>query len=87
MLTKVLGQIKQARGSRQFLLRGVAKVQGEWALVYTPHKSSNCIAGARDRRRAKGRLDATHHRQPLPAARACPRNALSTMTDPQPHAS
>ena len=37
MLTKVLGQIKQARGSRQFLLRGVAKVQGEWALVCTTH--------------------------------------------------
>ena len=33
----VLGQIKQARGFRQFLLRGVAKVQGEWALVCTTH--------------------------------------------------
>jgi hypothetical protein len=29
----VFGQIKQARGFRQFLLRGLAKVQGEWALV------------------------------------------------------
>lgn len=28
---------KQARGFRQFLLRGVAKVQGEWALVCTTH--------------------------------------------------
>ena len=27
----------QARGFRQFLLRGVAKVQGEWALVCTTH--------------------------------------------------
>jgi hypothetical protein len=27
----VFGQIKQARGFRQFLLRGLEKVQGEWA--------------------------------------------------------
>ena len=31
------GQIKQARGFRQFLLRGLAKVQGEWALVCLTH--------------------------------------------------
>lgn len=33
----VIGQIKQARGFRQFLLRGIAKVQGEWSLVCTTH--------------------------------------------------
>jgi|SRR5688572_11026010 len=33
----VLGQIKQARGFRQFLLRGVEKVRGEWSLVCTTH--------------------------------------------------
>jgi transposase len=33
----VFGQIKQARGFRQFLLRGVEKVRGEWALVCTTH--------------------------------------------------
>jgi transposase len=33
----VIGQIKQARGFRQFLLRGFAKVQGEWSLVCTTH--------------------------------------------------
>ena len=33
----VIGQIKQARGFRQFLLRGLAKVQGEWSLVCTTH--------------------------------------------------
>ncbi len=33
----VLGQIKHARGFRQFLLRGVEKVQGEWSLVCTTH--------------------------------------------------
>jgi hypothetical protein len=29
----VFGQIKQARGFRQFLLRGLGKTQGEWALI------------------------------------------------------
>lgn len=33
----VFGQIKQARGFRQFLLRGCTKVRGEWALVCTTH--------------------------------------------------
>jgi len=33
----VFGQIKQARGFRQFLLRGLEKVQGEWALVCMAH--------------------------------------------------
>ena len=33
----VFGQIKQARGFRQFLLRGVEKVRAEWAMVCTAH--------------------------------------------------
>jgi transposase len=33
----VFGQIKHARGFRQFLLRGIEKVQGEWSLVCTTH--------------------------------------------------
>jgi transposase len=33
----VFGQIKHARGFRQFLLRGLEKVQGEWSLVCTTH--------------------------------------------------
>ena len=33
----VFGQIKQARGFRQFLLRGVEQVKGEWSLVCTTH--------------------------------------------------
>jgi hypothetical protein len=33
----VFGQIKQARGFRQFLLRGIDKVSGEWALVCVTH--------------------------------------------------
>src|SRR5208337_3570906 len=33
----VFGQIKQARGFRQFLLRGVEKVRAEWGIVCTAH--------------------------------------------------
>ena len=33
----VFGQIKQARGFRQFLLRGVHNVAGEWSLICTAH--------------------------------------------------
>jgi len=33
----VFGQIKQARGFRQFLLRGIEKVRAEWALICTAH--------------------------------------------------
>jgi hypothetical protein len=33
----VFGQIKQARGFRQFLLRGFAKVRAEWAIICTVH--------------------------------------------------
>ena len=41
----VFGQIKQARGFRQFLLRGVDKVRGEWSLVCLTH---NILQGATD---------------------------------------
>ena len=33
----VFGQIKGARGMRSFLLRGLAKVQGEWLLMTLTH--------------------------------------------------
>ena len=33
----VFGQIKQGRGFRQFLLRGLEKVNGEWNLICTGH--------------------------------------------------
>ena len=33
----VFGQIKQARGLRQFLLRGLDKVRAEWSLICTAH--------------------------------------------------
>jgi transposase len=37
LVEPVIGQIKHARGFRQFLLRGFANVQNEWALVCTTH--------------------------------------------------
>ena len=33
----VFGQVKQARGFRQFLMRGLDKVSGEWAIICTAH--------------------------------------------------
>jgi DDE family transposase len=33
----VFGEIKQARGFRQLLLRGIEKVRGEWSLICTVH--------------------------------------------------
>jgi transposase len=40
----VIGQIKQARGFRQFLLRGFLKVEAEWALVCTAHNLTKLVA-------------------------------------------
>jgi Transposase DDE domain len=37
MVEPVFGQIKEARGFRHFLLRGLTKVRGEWALVCLTH--------------------------------------------------
>jgi Transposase DDE domain len=33
----VFGQMKQARGFRQFLLRGLDQVRAEWAMICTVH--------------------------------------------------
>jgi transposase len=40
----VIGQIKQARGFRQFLLRGFTKVKHEWTLVCTAHNLTKLLA-------------------------------------------
>ena len=37
MIEPVFGPIKQARGFRQFLLRGMDKMRGEWRLVCMTH--------------------------------------------------
>jgi hypothetical protein len=38
----VFGQIKHARGFRQFLMRGIDKVRGEWSLVCLTHNILKC---------------------------------------------
>jgi transposase len=43
----VFGQIKQARGFRQFLRRGLAAVQGEWSLICTVHNLLKFAAARR----------------------------------------
>ncbi len=43
----VFGQIKQARGFRQFVLRGIQKVKGEWALVCLTHNILRLYAASR----------------------------------------
>lgn len=42
----VFGQIKQARGFRQFLLRGIDKVRHEWALICTAHNLTKLARAA-----------------------------------------
>jgi transposase len=42
----VFGQIKQPRGFRQFLLRGIENVKGEWAMICIAH-NLNKLAAAR----------------------------------------
>ena len=42
----VFGQIKQARGFRQFLLRGIEKVRAEWALICTAHNLTKIARAA-----------------------------------------
>jgi len=42
----VFGQIKQARAFRQFLLRGIEKVQAEWALICTAHNLTKLARAA-----------------------------------------
>lgn len=37
MIEPIFGQIKQARGFRQFLLRGMENMRGEWSLVCMTH--------------------------------------------------
>jgi hypothetical protein len=41
----VFGQIKQARGFRQFLLRGLDKMRGEWSLICMAHNVLKLYGG------------------------------------------
>ena len=56
-LEPVFGQIKQGRGFRQFLLRGLAKVNREWLLICAGHNLLKLFrfgAGMSDKVRGKG---------------------------------
>jgi hypothetical protein len=46
----VFGQIKQARGFRQFLLRGRAQVQAEWAMICAVHNLLKLAAASQPAR-------------------------------------
>lgn len=48
----VFGQIKQGRGFRQFLLRGLQTVKGEWALICTTHNVRKLWAALSSSRRS-----------------------------------
>jgi hypothetical protein len=50
----VFGQIKQGRGYRQFLLRGMQQVRGEWALICTTHNLRKLWTALCQRRRRPG---------------------------------
>lgn len=50
----VFGQIKQGRGYRQFLLRGMQQVHGEWALICTTHNLLKLWTALCHRRRCPG---------------------------------
>ena len=50
----VFGQIKHGRGFRQFLLRGLRPVRGEWALICTTHNILKLWTALRRRRHRPG---------------------------------
>jgi transposase len=50
----VFGQIKQCRGFRQFLLRGLRQVRGEWALICTTHNMLKLWRALRHRHHRPG---------------------------------
>jgi hypothetical protein len=58
----VFGQIKQGRGYRQFLLRGMRQVRGEWALICTTHNVRKLWTALR-RRHPGERLQALGRRR------------------------
>jgi len=43
----VFGQMKQARGFRQFLLRGLDQVRGKWAMICTVHNLLKLVKATR----------------------------------------
>jgi Transposase DDE domain len=62
----VFGQIKQARGFRQFLMRGIAKMRAEWAIVCTAHNLLKLAQGL-----SAARLIASKQAPRQPEAAVC----------------
>ncbi len=60
----VFGQIKQGRGFRQFLMRGLEKVNGEWSLICTGHNLLKLFRSGADlstKARVKGAVQRKGH--------------------------
>jgi len=47
MIEPIFGQIKQVRGFRQFLLRGLEKMRGEWSLICLTHNLRKLFGSGR----------------------------------------
>src|SRR3990170_3289271 len=47
MIEPIFGQIKQGRGFRQFLLRGLEKMRGEWRLICLTHNLKKLFGSGR----------------------------------------
>ena len=47
MIEPIFGQIKQVRGFRQFLLRGLEKMRGEWNLICLTHNLKKLFGSGR----------------------------------------
>ncbi len=47
MIEPIFGQIKQVRGFRQFLLRGLEKMRGEWSLICLTHNLKKLFGSGR----------------------------------------
>jgi Transposase DDE domain len=71
----VFGQIKQARGFRQFLLRGREGVRAEWALICTAHNLLKLVAARTACARAHPNLP--HPAMPITTAHLAPSPAPS----------
>ena len=72
----VFGQIKQARGFRQFLMRGLDKAAHEWGLVCLAHNMLKLAQRAESvRRRDRNRLNPANPPEP-PESASRPANTL-----------
>jgi hypothetical protein len=84
----VFGQIKQGRGYRQFLLRGMRQVRGEWALICTMHNVLKLWTALRRQRQRHGE-GLRARRGERKATRKGPREHAdtirSTRTEPDPY--